>query len=84
MNQLKKVDRKTLDAAVALVVAEHLTEIYDSVDSEVVIVVWLLQGDHSEVDVVVIAAVVHTIAESSKLEGFHDLCDIPMKNQPQL
>lgn len=47
------------------------------------IVVWLLQGDHSEVDVVVIAAVVHTIAESSKLEGFHDLCDKPMKNQSQ-
>lgn len=56
---------------------DHLSGIYGFEDA---IVVWLLLNDHFVVAVVAAIAVVHTRTASSKLEGFHDPYDTPIKN----
>lgn len=60
---------------------EHLDEIGGWVDFEIDIVAWLLQDDHFEVGVAVIAAAVHTIVVNLVLVDFHDLFDTPIKRR---
>lgn len=62
-----------------LIEVERPIEIDDLVDFECVTAVWLPHNDQSGVAGAVIAVAERTIAANLALEGFHDLCDIPIK-----
>lgn len=78
MDQLGLADRKIHRAvAMAAIVAGRPIGIDDSVDF-VAIAVWPLRYDQFAVVGAVIVVVGHTIVANLTLEGFHDLCGIPV------